>query len=251
MMDVKWHSGSMIARWKVKTVVAPKLPTKGLATTAYEAIKQDIIHCRIDPGSRVSKAQLIERYGVGEAAVREALNRLGQEQLVRALPREGYEIAPVTLKQVQDLFETRLVIEPAVTRLAAGKVDANRLRALDDAHRRHFGAVDRCELEAYVSANAAFHLEIVRATGNDRLLAVMSGLLDEMERVMLLSYLLRTDLSGIADSHAELIDPLVTGDKDRAAEVMRRELQEHREFVMEALLSAPSLQAVNLSVAAR
>jgi DNA-binding GntR family transcriptional regulator len=229
---------------------APKGVFKGLATAAYEIVKRDIIRCRLDPGARISKAQLMERYGFGEAAIREALNRLGQEQLVRSLPREGYEIAPVTLKQVHDLFETRLVIEPAVTRLAAGKVDANRLWALDDAHRRHFGAVDRDELEAYVAANAAFHLEIVRATGNDRLLAVMSGLLDEMERVMLLSYLLRTDLSGIADSHAELIDPLVTGDEERAAEVMRRELHEHREFVMEALLSAPSLQAVNLTVVA-
>ena len=232
-------------------MVVTKQPAKGLATTAYEAIKQDIIHCRIEPGSRVSKAQLIERYGVGEAAVREALNRLGQEQLVRALPREGYEVALVTLKQVHDLFETRLVIEPAVARLAAGKVDVDQLRSLDEAHRQHFGATEREELEAYVAANAAFHLEIARATGNDRLLGVISSLLNEMERVMLLSYLLRSDLSGVAESHAELVDPLIIGDGERAAEVMRRELLAHRAFVLDALLGAPSLQAINLTVAAQ
>jgi DNA-binding GntR family transcriptional regulator len=232
-------------------VTAQKGLTKGLATTAYEIVKRDIIRCRLDPGARISKAQLIDRYGLGEAAIREALNRLGQEQLVRALPREGYEITPVTLKQVQDLFETRLVVEPAVARLSAGKVDVDRLRGLDEAHRRHFGAVEREELEAYVAANASFHLEIARATGNDRLLAVVGGLLDEMERVMLLSYLLRTDLSGVADSHAELVEPLIVGDGERAAEVMRSELLEHREFVLDALLSAPSLQVVNLSVTAQ
>jgi DNA-binding GntR family transcriptional regulator len=248
MIDVKWRLGHAARMREGKPVVATKPPARGLATAAYELIKQDIIHCWLEPGSRVSKAQLIDRYGAGEAAVREALNRLGQEQLVQALPREGYEIAPVTLKQVHDLFETRLVIEPAVARLAAGKVDANRLWALDDDHRRHFGIVGREELEAYVAANAAFHLEIARATGNDRLLAVMSGLLDEMERVMLLSYLLRSDLSGIANSHAELIEPLIAGEGERAAEVMSRELQEHRSFVLDALLSAPSLQEVNLTV---
>ncbi len=232
-------------------VNAPKGVIKGLATTAYEIIKRDIIRCRLDPGARISKAQLIERYGLGEAAIREALNRLSQEQLVKPLPREGYEIAPVTLKQVHDLFETRLVLEPAVAKLAAGKVDAGRLRTLDDAHRRYFGAVEREELEAYVAANAAFHLEIARATGNNRLLAVMSGLLDEMERVMLLSYLLRTDVSGVAESHAELVDLLIAGNGEQAAEVMHRELQEHRTFVLDALLSAPSLQAVNLSAASR
>jgi DNA-binding GntR family transcriptional regulator len=228
--------------------VVTKHVAKGLGALAYETIKHDIIRCRLEPGSRVSKAQLIERYGLSEAAVREALSRLGQEQLVQALPREGYEIASVTLKQVHDLFETRLVIEPAVAQLVAGKVDAGRLRALDEVHRCHFGAVDRNDLEAYVGANGAFHLEIVRASGNDRLIAVMSSLLDEMERVMLLSYLLRTDLTGIADSHAELMHPLIAGDGECAAAVMRRELQEHREFVMAALHSAPSLQAVNLTL---
>jgi DNA-binding GntR family transcriptional regulator len=250
-MDVKRYMARREHAIEGRQVVVTKQSVRGLAAAAYEAIKQDIIHCRLEPGSRVSKAQLIDRYGAGEAAVREALSRLGQEQLVQSLPREGYEIAPVTLKQVHDLFETRLVIEPTVARLAAGKVDADRLWALDDAHRRLFGAVEREELEAYVAANAAFHLEIARATGNDRLLAVVGSLLDEMERVMLLSYLLRTDLSGVADSHAELVDPLISGDGERAAEVMRRELEAHREFVLEALLSAPILQAVNLTVAAR
>jgi DNA-binding GntR family transcriptional regulator len=234
----------------VANSTAPKA-ARGLAAAAYETIKQDIIRCRQEPGSRITKAQLIEHYGLGEAAVREALNRLSQEQLVRALPREGYEVTPVTLKQVHDLFETRLVIEPAVARIAAGRVDAERLRALDRAHHEHYRKSGRVDLELYVSANAAFHLEIARATGNDRLLAVMRGLIDEMERVMLLSYLLGTGGPNVETSHVELIEPLVAGDGESAATVMTRQLQVHREFVLNALLRAPSLQSVNLSGEAR
>jgi DNA-binding GntR family transcriptional regulator len=219
---------------------------KGLAAAAYDTIKRDIIRCRLEPGSRVTKAQLGEQYGLGEAAVREALNRLSQEQLVRALPREGYEVAPVTLKQVHDLFETRLVIEPAVARIAAGRVDAEQLRALDVDHQRHYLASSREGLERYAAANAAFHLEIARATGNDRLLAVMSGLIDEMERVMLLSYLQDRQRPAVETTHSALIEPLVAGDGDAAAEVMTRQLQQHRAFVLDALLRAPSLQRVNL-----
>lgn len=219
---------------------------KGLAAAAYETIKKDIIRCRLEPGRRVTKAQLIEQYGFGEAAVREAFNRLSQEQLVRALPREGYEVAPVTLKQVHDLFETRLVIEPAVARIAAGQIDGVRLWALDDAHQQHYQASGREGLELYAAANAAFHLEIARATGNDRLLAVMSGLIDEMERVMLLSYLQGTRRPEVETTHSELIEPLIAGDGDAAAEVMARQLQQHRAFVLDALLRAPSLQSVNL-----
>src|SRR6266508_3140323 len=74
-----------------------------LAERAYRAIRHDIVRCDLEPGRQVTEAQLVERYGVGRATVRAALSRLSQERLVQAMPREGYLIAPITLKQARDL----------------------------------------------------------------------------------------------------------------------------------------------------
>jgi DNA-binding GntR family transcriptional regulator len=221
----------------------------GLSRTAYNLIRRDIIRCRLEPGSLVSRAQLIERYELGEASIRDALSRLDQEKLVQVIPREGYVIAPVTLKQVHDLFETRLVVEPAVARLAAGTVDVATLHALDEEHIRWFPSTDRDGLEAYVAANTAFHMAIARAAGNDRLYDVMQSLLDEMERVMLLSYLLGDRTDAISDdvTHSSLIQALAIGDGDDAADAMRRQLERNRSFVLHAILRAPGLQSVNIA----
>jgi DNA-binding GntR family transcriptional regulator len=228
-------------------VIGTKQKTPGLAQVAYQRIRDDIIRCQFDPAQLVSRAYLVDHYGFGEAAVREALNRLSQEQLVRALPREGYQIASVTLKQVQDLFEARLVVEPAVTRLAVDRVDIAELRALDQRHWQAFNWRNRAQLESFVASNAAFHLAIARGSGNDRLLKMMSDLVDEMKRVMVLSYLASSRNHGSDPSHAAVIDALATGDGELAAVTMAAQLERNRAFVLESLLTSPSLQRVNIS----
>jgi DNA-binding GntR family transcriptional regulator len=73
-----------------------------LSERAYERVKHDIICCLIPPGTEVSEAQLCEQYKLGKAPVRMALSRLAHDGLVRAIPRRGYMVTAVTLKDIQD-----------------------------------------------------------------------------------------------------------------------------------------------------
>ena len=101
--------------------IAPAIPL--LTDRAYERIKHDIITCAIAPGTEISEPQLCAHYRLGKAPVRMALIRLAHDGLVRAIPRRGYMVTPVTLKDIHDVFELRLMLEPAAARMAAGKVD--------------------------------------------------------------------------------------------------------------------------------
>src|SRR5690242_1927088 len=103
-----------------------------LTERAYEQLRRDIISCSIAPGTEISEAQLCSQYELGKAAVRVALTRLSHDGLVRAIPRRGYMVVPVTLQDIQDVFELRLLLEPAAARLAAGKVSARQLKIYDD-----------------------------------------------------------------------------------------------------------------------
>jgi len=90
-----------------------------LTDRAYERIKHDIICCIIAPGTEISEAQLCAQYKLGKAPVRMALSRLAHDGLVRAIPRRGYMVTAITLKDIQDIFELRLMLEPAAARMAA------------------------------------------------------------------------------------------------------------------------------------
>jgi DNA-binding GntR family transcriptional regulator len=122
--------------------------------------------CVLAPGSEISETQLCAQYKIGKAPVRMALNRLAHDGLVRAIPRRGYRVTPVTVKDIHDVFELRLMLEPAAARMAAGKVGAQRLRALDELSRSVYEPGDPAAPRA--RSEQAFRSQL-RATGNSRL----------------------------------------------------------------------------------
>jgi DNA-binding GntR family transcriptional regulator len=217
-----------------------------LAEEAYRVIRRDIIWCILAPGTAVTRGQLAARYNAGQAAVREALSRLSQEQLVQVMPREGYSIAPITLKQVQDVLDARLVIEPAVSRLAAGHVDSVHLRQLKQQCQTPHRLEDRETLRQFVEANTAFHTAVAQATRNERLVAIVASLLERMERFMYACYLLRERNDPIDSEHDPLVEALIAGNEGRAEQLMREDVLFAREFVLAALLASKALQSVNL-----
>lgn len=111
--------------------------------------------------------------GLGRAATRAALTRLGDTGLIQPIPRYGYLVTPITMVSIRELFELRLILEPAAAALATGKVDVARLRAINSAPQQ---AASESEQLAFVDSNRAFHRAIVAATGNRRLVALLEDI---------------------------------------------------------------------------
>lgn len=144
----------------------PKLSSHGV----YEALRGEILTNSIPPGTRVNIDAVARRLGVSPTPVREALHQLRGDNLVVAASGRGYSTtALLNLRQLKDLFEFRLLIEPWAARAAA--VD----RLENPAHRMKSeleAFVDRLATrtdirQALVSHDARFHNLILDAAGND------------------------------------------------------------------------------------
>ena len=142
-----------------------------LAERAYELLRKEIVFCRLAPGDIVTAGQLQELVGLGASPVREALARLSIEGLVDALPRAGYRITPVTLAGIVELFEAWEIVEPAVARLAAGRIDEEELRQLRAGLERQSQARRAGPGDLMGSLDDARHqwAVISRAAGNEHL----------------------------------------------------------------------------------
>jgi len=228
------------------SVLHTALHNRPLGDRAYDALRRDIIRCALSPGAQVTESGVCDRYRMGKAPVRAALMRLSQEGLVRAVPRHGYLIAPITLKSVQDLFELRLVVEPGIARLAIGRIDVADLRRVNVAPGASRG--EQAEL-AFLKANRDFHLAIAAATGNQRLYAMMAQLLDDMARLLHLGLFspdwrggsMRAAHESQASQHEDLIRALAEGDAAAAANAARVHIEESRALVMKVLHSQDSV----------
>jgi DNA-binding GntR family transcriptional regulator len=196
-----------------------------LTEDTYQAIRRDIMCCVLEPGGQVTELELCARYGVGKAPVRLALSRLGQEGLIRAVPRRGYAIAPVTVRDVEEIYQLRLVLEPAAVKMAIGRESFTRLEALASLEAVPDQRDDLNFLARGLARNRDFHVGIARIAGNERLVASVARLIDDAERVMSLWLSRPADIaSGVfreQNDHSAIIRALIAGDGEAAAREMQ------------------------------
>ena len=218
-----------------------------LTDRAYERIHHDIITCAIAPGTEISEPQLCAQFRLGKAPVRMALIRLAHDGLVRAFPRRGYVVTPVTVKDIHDVFELRLMLEPAAARMAAGKVDTQRLRLLDDICRSGYQSNDVKSITRFLDANKAFHVAIAQAAGNGRLAGMIAQLLDEMTRLLHLGLGLRNRSQEMQHEHRTLLKALARGDGETAERISREQVEAARNMVLSAILTSNTVMNLALT----
>ena len=91
---------------------------RNLKEKAYIHLKEKIIKCEYPPGMALSERDLMETLGVSRTPIREAINLLEQENLIKIYPRRGMFVENITVKDIQDIFTVRKTVEPLVTKLA-------------------------------------------------------------------------------------------------------------------------------------
>ncbi|MFD1332282.1 GntR family transcriptional regulator [Methylopila musalis] len=217
---------------------------------AYDLIRREIVSCRILPGARVTEPELTDRFGLGKASLRIALQRLTQGGLIASIPRHGYRVAPVTAKDVDEIFTLRVALEPLAAREAAGRVNRGQLERLERACRGQMPAEVGNQIDFFMEANRSFHMAIAAASGNERLHRTLSGLMDEMTRLVALGFGVQGVRPNIENDHELLIEHLSAGDADAAERVARRHVETFRDMTMEKVVASLKLADAPLAPSA-
>ena len=102
-------------------------PAPSLAAQAFEVLEEKLVTLALPPGTRVSEGQLIEMTGFGRTPVREAIQRLAQQELFLVLPRKGLVVTPVNRASMVHILEVRKPIERVIVyRAALNAMDGQR-----------------------------------------------------------------------------------------------------------------------------
>lgn len=158
-----------------------------LAEKAYEALRHDIVTGALKPGAPLRMAQLSERYDMGFSPLREALNRLQAERLVTSVALKGFSVAPLSLDEMWDATNTRILIESRALRLSiaeggdeweAGIVGSLHALLLQAAR----GTARDEDARALESRHHAFHRALISACGSSWLMEFFQRLYVESER---------------------------------------------------------------------
>lgn len=190
-----------------------------LAERAYQLLRADIISCVLRPGQQVVQSRLAERYQIGTTPIRDALHRLARENLVQPVPRSGYVITPITLTDVQEMFELRFLLESFAARMAATRGSEDELQEIARLADITYDFEDKESYLRRIALNADFHRAIAAAAGNQRICDQLSSLLDELARFFFLTYEMEDLSEAMRHEHHLLVDAICGRDRDRAGQI--------------------------------
>lgn len=177
-----------------------------LKERVYEELRDDIISCKIAPGTEIREADLATRFEVSKSPVRDALIRLEREGLVITMPRQGYRVSPVSISDMLDMFHLRAALERANIERIIRYASDEELAQLDV-----FKVFNPEEWKGgFVAYNKAFHRRLAELGKNPRMRDQLLDLIDLMERAvqMSVSNFDHGEPQGLIQEHLEIINTI-------------------------------------------
>jgi DNA-binding GntR family transcriptional regulator len=224
--------------------------SSSLTQGAYEALRGDLLACRILPGSRLKIQELCSRLSVSLGAIREALSRLTSEGLVVAEPQRGFRAAPISAADLQDLTMVRVEVESLCLKRAIEIGDVNWESRLVAAFHRLSRTPERAPADPirsndeWAEAHAAFHLALVEGCDSPWLLRLHSQLYDQSERYRRLSIPLAKQERNVGQEHQRILDATLKRDAKKAVALLTAHLTATTNILLAAKVKGePLLQA--------
>jgi DNA-binding GntR family transcriptional regulator len=228
--------------------------SENLSQKAYSHIHDKLTSGTLRPGLRLSNRKVAQEIGVSFTPVREALNRLVSEGLLEYRDGVGVFVPEATRREIEELYDVREMLECAVVARECGRLSQRTLQELRDLHGEMCRIVESVEEagqmgehgQRFRELDSAFHLTLIRGTGNRQLLDVVTDLRKKCaiksggaSMADLVGHVFHAEpLENVRRTlreHGELLSLLEKSDGVAAAELMCRHIRTGRQLAVASI----------------
>ena len=206
------------------------IETRTLAEQIAARVRDDVLSGQLPAGRRLSQEALAAQYAVSRVPVRDALRMLHADGLISTHPRFGTRVAPLSVPDLEELYEMRLALEPLLSRLATPHMRA--IDAEEMARQLDAMAASSHDSRAWFIAHAAFHRALNERSGRERMCTLVDNLRAQTERYVRVYQMLEWPATELQREHELVLAAVRRGDPDEVAAVV----SEHLEIVRDRLL---------------
>lgn len=193
---------------------------------AYLALEKLIVTLGVEPGAIVNERQLIELTGHGRTPVREAIQRLAWENLIRVRPRVGLQITNINPMDRNNILQARCQLEPMAVALAAQNICEPLRRALEDCSGKMVQSSDNDDILAFYEADKHLDEIVAEACPNNFIASSLWPLQTHFRRIWF-SSADTAALKTAVQMHLDIINALLDGNPERAEQADTKLLSHH------------------------
>lgn len=189
----------------------------------YESLRKKIIDCDYEPGSVLTETMLMQNLGVSRTPIREALNRLAMENLVTVIPKKGIIVNGISINDIIQVFEARMIVEPQMLVIYGERFDKKQLKDY----------LERCKnassIQSMIQLDEEFHSMIYGVCSNRFLKDFCASLEGHNHR----NRIWRSNEERVhvsLDEHVMIATALLESDYAKAKDLMYQHLFNAREY---------------------
>ena len=188
-----------------------------------ESITAAIAERRLMPGTKLAEQKLADIFRVSRTLVRQALNQLSRDRLVRLEPARGATVAAPSVTEAKQVFEARQLIEGALIKQLARTITAAQIAELRMHLNAERAAIGRTDISGRTRLLADFHVLLARMMGNEVVAQLLGDLLTRSSLIALM-YQSTHSAEASFDEHVAIVDALERHDARDAVRLTQRHL---------------------------
>lgn len=196
---------------------------ENLGNQVFEQLKEMIFNGEFPLGERIIESEVADSIGISRTPVREALHKLEAEKLLVHLPKGGYVVKGMSLSEIKETFDIRVILESFAGFLAAKRCNDKEILPLEKKLEEFEEYLVKNDLKELTRINTEFHELLYALSKSPKLIKMINGLRDDifLFREILLDSMKMAGLSH--DDHKEMIKAI----KNREAKKVERLIKEH------------------------
>jgi DNA-binding GntR family transcriptional regulator len=186
---------------------------------AYQGIRRMIYTRELVPGQKIAYRDLAEKLHLSPTPIIQALKRLELLSFVSHETNRGFCMTPFSIKEIEEIYEMRELIEPSLVRATIHNISKDGLGKLKAALHEHQAAERELFLKDRLFKNREFHLTLASLSGKETQIRILENLFD----ILFLKYsnLPRTSLTATDQEHQEIYDTVAVRSVERAQSVLK------------------------------
>ncbi|WP_203333692.1 GntR family transcriptional regulator [Planococcus beigongshangi] len=198
-----------------------------LSNKVYLSLREAIIKGELNVGERLLVRDIAEHFSISQAPVREALERLKQEDLVISKPNKGSMVSDVKIEEIEEIYELRRLIESYAVEKTLRTINEANISYLKSLYIGMKEAAEINDIYKLISLDIKFHSFFYENCNNLVILEIWNKI-----KVKIMRFTAKTntvyfpDLDTVADTHIVLIEAIEKGEEREIKELFLKHMNE-------------------------
>ena len=185
---------------------------KNLSEIIYNNLKGKILKGDFSSSARLQEDNLAKDYQTSRTPIRDALRKLNQENIIEKLPYGGYRIIELTVKDIEEIFGIRAVLEGYAALLATQRISEAEIERMEEILKKSRQAIKNKDYGEFVELNTQFHDCLYNASRSEHLLRILRNLWDYFYRYRKIIFRTKSSLEDSFRGHQSMIKKMKAGD---------------------------------------